>query len=58
MSQARACAHSRLTADGLMPRGGPESMAQAVGGTALGGAELARHFTNAFALKAKARFRA
>lgn len=46
------------TADGLMPRGGPESMAQAVGGAALGGAELARHFTNAFALKAKARFRA
>ena len=46
------------TADGLMPRGGPEAMAQVVGGAALGAAELARHFTNAFALKAKARYRA
>ena len=46
------------TADGLMPRGGPESMARVADGAALGGSELARHFTNAFAIKAKARFRA
>lgn len=46
------------TADGLMPRGGPEAMNRVGEGTLLAPAEVARHFTNAFAQKAKARFRA
>lgn len=46
------------TADGLMPRGGPEAVNRVGEGAPLASAEVARHFTNAFALKAKARFRA
>lgn len=46
------------TADGLMPRGGPEAMNRVGEGAPLAPADVARHFTNAFALKAKARFRA
>lgn len=46
------------TADGLMPRGGPEAVNRVAEGAPLAPAEVARHFTNAFALKAKARFRA
>lgn len=48
------------TPDGLMPRQGPETAARLMAGE--GGmpaaADLARTYTNAFALKAKARFRA
>ena len=46
------------TADGLMPRGGPEAVNRVGEGAPLAPADVARHFTNAFALKAKARFRA
>ena len=46
------------TADGLMPRGGPEAANRMEEGHLLAPADLARHFTNGFALKAKARYRA
>ncbi len=46
------------TADGLMPRGGPETAVRAGALKPLPAAELARCYTNAFASKAKERFRA
>lgn len=46
------------TADGLMPRGGPEAAQRAGALRPLSAAELARCFTNGFATKAKERFRA
>ncbi len=46
------------TADGLMPRGGPETALRAAALKPMAPAELARCFTNGFASKAKERFRA
>ena len=53
-------AREAWTPDGLMPRLGPETAARVAGGEAgrTPAAELARAFTNVFALKSKARFRA
>lgn len=53
-------AREAWTSDGLMPRTGPETAARVAGGDAAkaSASDLARTFTNAFALKAKARFRA
>ncbi|MBX3611447.1 MAG: ABC transporter substrate-binding protein [Hydrogenophaga sp.] len=46
------------TVDGLMPKGGPEAAARALGEASIGPVDLARRFTNVFAAKAKERFRA
>lgn len=44
--------------DGLMPRGGPETAARMAGLRPAAPADLTRSYTNAFAAKAKERFRA
>lgn len=46
------------TADGLMPRGGPETAQRAAVLRPMAPADIARCFTNGFASKAKERFRA
>jgi NitT/TauT family transport system substrate-binding protein len=51
-------AREAWTADGLMPRGGPETALRAGALAPLAPADLARSYTNTFAAKAKERFRA
>lgn len=51
-------ARDAWTADGVMPRNGPETAARAVLALSVPSADLADTWTNDFATKAKARFRA
>lgn len=46
------------TPDGLMPRGGPETVVRMAGLNPMAPADLTRSYTNAFAARAKERFRA
>lgn len=51
-------ARETWTPDGLMPRGGPETAVRMASLKPMAPADLARSYTNAFASKAKERFRA